>query len=101
MFTHQKNKLHRKIYIFWDTTLCSPLKVNRRFGELVASIFRIEVEAKQETSIKYVTSKPVFMLVSCLFYSSVLNMEATCSPRNVGLLSIDYTALRPGRQNSS
>jgi hypothetical protein len=39
--------------VFWDIT---PLKVNRRFGGSVASIFRVEEYAKQETGVKQVTS---------------------------------------------
>jgi hypothetical protein len=37
-------------HIFWDITPCSPLKV--------ASIFRVEEKAKQETSMKQITSFP-------------------------------------------
>jgi hypothetical protein len=43
--------------IFWDITLCSPLKVN-----WAGLCF-----------------KPDFMLVSCLAYSSTLKMEAMCT----------------------
>jgi hypothetical protein len=46
-----------KSSIFWDITLCSPLKVSQHFGELL----------------------PVFMLVSCLAYCLALEIEATCS----------------------
>jgi hypothetical protein len=49
-----------KSSIFWDVSPCSPLKVNRRFGEHVASIFRVSSG-------------------SCLAYSSTLKVEATCS----------------------
>jgi hypothetical protein len=31
-----------KSIIFWDITPCTPLSVNRRFGEHIASIFRVE-----------------------------------------------------------
>jgi hypothetical protein len=41
-----------KSYIVWDITSCSPLKVNRRFGGTFASIFRVETQARQETSVK-------------------------------------------------
>jgi hypothetical protein len=34
--------LLRESSVSWDIRLCSPLKVNRRFGEHVASIFRVE-----------------------------------------------------------
>jgi hypothetical protein len=43
-----------KIYIFWDIMPCSPLKVNRHFGE------------------------PGIMLAFCLTYSSSLKMEPIC-----------------------
>jgi hypothetical protein len=46
-----------KIYVFWDITPCSPLKVSRRSEEYVASIFRVEELAKQETSVKRVASR--------------------------------------------
>jgi hypothetical protein len=38
--------------IFWDITPCRPLKLNDVFVEPVASIFRVEKYAKQETSEK-------------------------------------------------
>jgi hypothetical protein len=31
---------------------CVPLKVTQRFGKHIASIFRLEKEAEQETSVK-------------------------------------------------
>jgi hypothetical protein len=56
--------------VFWDITL---LKVSRRFGEHVASIFSVEELTKRE-------SKPtVFTLISCLVYSLTPKKEATCS----------------------
>jgi hypothetical protein len=45
-----------KSTIFWDITPCSPLKVNRRFGELCLP--------------------PAFTMVSCLAYYSALKMDA-------------------------
>jgi hypothetical protein len=42
------NHILKKSSIFWDETPCSPLKVNRRFREHVASIFRVEEQSKQE-----------------------------------------------------
>jgi hypothetical protein len=45
--------------IFLDRTLCSPLKVNRRFG------------GTRNILVTYV------MLVSCFDYSSILKIEAT------------------------
>jgi hypothetical protein len=46
-----------KGFIFWDITLYSPLKVNRRFGGLPSA----------------------FMVISCSAYSSILKTDATCS----------------------
>jgi hypothetical protein len=37
--------------IFWDITLCSPLKVNRRFGKKYRLHLRAE-QAEQDTSVK-------------------------------------------------
>jgi hypothetical protein len=48
-------------YIFWDITPGSPLKVNRLSGEHVASIFRIEIYAKTETSVKQVASRALLV----------------------------------------
>jgi hypothetical protein len=42
----------RKSSIFCNITPYSPLKFNRRFGENVASIFRVEKYAEQETRVK-------------------------------------------------
>jgi hypothetical protein len=56
-----------KSNIFCDITQCSPLKANRRFGD-VASIFRVEE----------------LTLVSYLPYSSTLKMEATYSSETLG-----------------
>jgi hypothetical protein len=41
-----------KSSIFWNITPCSPLKVNRFSEEHIASIFRVEEQAEQETSVK-------------------------------------------------
>jgi hypothetical protein len=43
--------------VFWDITPCSPLKVNRRFGETFAFIFRVEELAKHESSLKQVANR--------------------------------------------
>jgi hypothetical protein len=57
-----QKKFPRRVLIFWDITLCSPLKINRRFGRIYCL-------------------PPVFTLVYCSAYSSTLKMEATCSSR--------------------
>jgi hypothetical protein len=42
----------------WSKTECSPIKVNRRFGNKdVASIFRVEEYARRETSVNQIASR--------------------------------------------
>jgi hypothetical protein len=53
-----------KSSVFWDIMPCSPLKVDPRFGEYFASIFRVEEYTKQETSMKKVSG----LLVGQLFH---------------------------------
>jgi hypothetical protein len=36
-------------YVFWDKMPCTLVKVNRRFGEIITSIFRVEEEANTPT----------------------------------------------------
>jgi hypothetical protein len=88
-----------KSSIFWDITPCSPLKVNGRFRGTCRLHFqgrRVSQARKQrEAELSLLTA--VFMLVSCVAYSSTLKM---CL-RNVGCLSTDYMAIYPRRQNSS
>jgi hypothetical protein len=55
--------------VFWDIKPFSPLKINRRFGL---------------TCCKALAA--CFMMVSCLAYSSTLNMEAICSSEK----SVDF-----------
>jgi hypothetical protein len=55
--------------VFWDVTLCSPLKVNRRYG----GTCRLHYTC--------------FLLISCLACSSTLKMEATCSYGLQGVMS--------------
>jgi hypothetical protein len=67
-----------KSTIFWDTTLCSPLKVSRRFGGSYHLHFlgrRISRARNQGLCLP-----PAFTLVSCAAYSSTQKMEAICSP---------------------
>jgi hypothetical protein len=63
-----------KTLFLWDTTPCSPMKVNRRFGK---------ISPPPWTRIKQAAGRVLlatwFMLVSLLAYSSSLKMEATCS----------------------
>jgi hypothetical protein len=46
-----------KSSIFWDITLCSPLKINRQFGGSCCFPLQDEEYAKQETSVQQVVSK--------------------------------------------
>jgi hypothetical protein len=55
--------------VFWNTTLCTPLKVNRRFGQT----YRLHFQGQG------LCLPPAFTLVSCSAYSSTLKMEAICS----------------------
>jgi hypothetical protein len=67
-----------KSSVFWDITLCSPLKVNRPFG----GTYRLHRQGRkicQARNQRESRWKPVFTLVSCLAYPSTLEMEATCS----------------------
>jgi hypothetical protein len=57
-----------KEFIFWDGTPCGPLKVNRRF---------------RGTCRNYLQQASHFLLVSCLAYTTTLEMEATCL-RHIG-----------------
>jgi hypothetical protein len=86
-----------KSSVLWDITSCSPLKSIEFSEEHVCSIFRAEEVAKQKTGMMQAVGKAVlamptvlanfstlkmeaflaacFTLVSCLAYSSTLNME--------------------------
>jgi hypothetical protein len=52
--------------IFSDITPCSPLSVNRCFGETCASIFMVEKLAEQETSVKASGKQILFVIYLCL-----------------------------------
>jgi hypothetical protein len=75
-----------KSYIFWDIMLCSPLKVNRRYGgtcHLHHQGRRMSQAKHQREGLCFL---PTFRLVYCLAYSSTLKMEPTCSSET----SIDF-----------
>jgi hypothetical protein len=55
-----------KSSVFWDITLCSPVKVNWHFGDALLAAW--------------------FTLVSCLAYSLTLKIEAICSSK----MSVDF-----------
>jgi hypothetical protein len=84
--------------VFWDIAQCSP-KLTEISENHVASILRVE-----ETSIKQVANRALlttcFIYVSCLAYSSTLNME-TAFLRNVGWLPADYMALHSSKSHPS
>jgi hypothetical protein len=74
-----------KSSIFWDITLCSPLKVNRRCG----GTSRLHLQGpkiNQARNQRETCLPPEFTLVSCLAYSSTLKMEATYSSET----SVDF-----------
>jgi hypothetical protein len=86
---------------FWDTTLCSPLKVNRRFGE----IYRLHLhgrisKVRNNRQSRFWFCLPPFMLVSFSAYPSILKTEVMCSSE-MSALSTDYTALHLRREYSS
>jgi hypothetical protein len=68
----------KKGSIFCDITLCSPLKVNRRFGETCPLYLqgRRKSQARNQS----------LLTASCLAYLSTLKMEATCSSER----SVDF-----------
>jgi hypothetical protein len=51
-----------KSFVFWDTTPCSPLKVNCRFRGTCRLHLRREEQAKQETIMKKVAGKLCLLL---------------------------------------
>jgi hypothetical protein len=79
-----------KNYILWDIPPCIPLKVNRRFKgtcRLHLQDWRIRQARNQnETAAGTPLLTSCFMLVSCLSFSSILKMEATCSSET----SVDF-----------
>jgi hypothetical protein len=72
-----------KISIFVDITLCSPLKVNWRFGGPCRLHSQLRSRALLATC---------FMLASCLAYSSILKMEVICSSETS--VAFQWTARR-------
>jgi hypothetical protein len=69
--------------IFWDITLCSPLKVNRHFGGTYCLCLQGPRIRRERNQLK---GRRQAELVFCLDYSSTLKMEATCSPEK----SVDF-----------
>jgi hypothetical protein len=67
---------------FWDITLCSPLEVNRRFGESCRLHPQGKKLAKQETSVNQVANRALLATWFTLV-SSTLKMEAKCSETSV------------------
>jgi hypothetical protein len=54
--------------IFWNIRPWRPLKISGNFGGNCASIFRVEERAKQEVSMKQVTSTVHVGFLNCLFF---------------------------------
>jgi hypothetical protein len=98
-----------KSSIFWDIAPCSPLKVNRLFGVTCLHLhgWRISQVRNQREACSRILGQTVlpasyllhtgFLL--CLFFDTKDGGDMFL--RNVGWLSVDYTALYPRRQNSS
>jgi hypothetical protein len=69
-----------KSSVFWDITLCSPLKVNRRFG----GIYRLNSKSAPSKKLAWNSYQacriwPACLLVFAELISSTLKMEAICS----------------------
>jgi hypothetical protein len=76
--THKVNKCIVKSPVFWHTTACSSVKVNRRFAGTLPVSSRSKSKPSKETT--------CFMLVSCLLYVSTQNMDAIFSSES----SVDF-----------
>jgi hypothetical protein len=57
-----------KVSISWDITPCRPLKINRRFGEYVASIFTVEARNQHEIACYASSLLHAISLHSLIFY---------------------------------
>jgi hypothetical protein len=72
-----------KSSVFWDITLCNPLKVNRYFKRtygLHLQGWRVSQERNYyETGSKQRLLTSCFMIVSCVAYSSIMKTEVTYS----------------------
>jgi hypothetical protein len=79
---------HSRRYTFWDITLCSQLKDNRRFERKCPSCFRVWKLTKQQTSMKQVEIRTVLPI--CLFFDPEDGVDMFL--RTVCWLSTDYTA---------
>jgi hypothetical protein len=79
---HKFTNYHNvKSSIFWGIMLCSPLKIDRRFGgtyRLFLQGRRISQRGNQNV-VNVALLATCFTLLSCLSYSSTLKMEALCS----------------------
>jgi hypothetical protein len=88
-----------KSKIFWDITLCSPLKVNRRFG----GTYRLHLQGR---NISWARNQEA-LLATCFHVGFLLGLffdpedGGDVFLRNVSWLSTDYTALHPRRLYSS
>jgi hypothetical protein len=70
-------------WILWDITPCSPLKVNRRFGET----YRLHLQDRKISRARnQLCLPPAFMLVCYSAYLSTPKMKAICSSET----SVDF-----------
>jgi hypothetical protein len=90
-----------KISVFWGVTVCSSVKTTDVSVKHIDSIFKVEEEAKQETSMKQNMLAACFILFFLLglFFDPVDGGYMFL--RNVDLLTPDCTASYPRRYNSS
>jgi hypothetical protein len=71
-----------KSTIFWDITLCIPLKVNRRFG----ATYRLHVQGQRISRAARHQRESRWQAEPCLAFTSTLNMEVICSSET----SVDF-----------
>jgi hypothetical protein len=66
-----------KCSIFWDITLCSQLKVNRRFGEICHFHVQGQKVGQARNQLKADSKNSYYTLVCCLANSFTLKMDVT------------------------
>jgi hypothetical protein len=68
-----------KSSVLWDIRPCSPLKVNRYFGGTCRFHLQSRRISQERNGREAGSKQRYFTLLSCLTYSSILKMKATCS----------------------